>query len=572
MTADFLTIPGIIVIIGGLVLAVVPEKLRPWLFLVFPAAALAVVFTVPEGRVVTASVAGMDLQPMAVGRLSRLFGIIFAATAFIGGVYAWHVKDTTQQVAALVYAGGALGVSFAGDFFSLLVFWELMAVSSVWLVWANRTPQSDKAGMRYLIYHVVGGGILFSGILMHYSATGSLQVVSFEPVYSPAAVLILIGVAINAAVVPLHAWLPDAYPKATVTGAVFMSAFTTKSAVYVLLRVFPGWEVLTWFGCAMALYGVFYAVVCKDIREILAYHIISQVGFMVAGAGIGTEMAVNGAAAHAYSHILYKALLFMGTGAVLYKTGTTKTAYLGGLAYRMRWVMILYMIGAFSISGIPFFNGFISKSMTISAAGEAHNEAAMIMLMLASVGTFLSVGLKLPYMTWFDKEHNLMVLNRLPRNMYLGMAMAAFLCIFYGLVPGALYRYLPYPVEYNPFNVYHFVEVTQVSLMTFLGFWIFCHKFHGELIQALDVDWFYRRPAPFFRKVCVTYVSIVFDRVEALAFGVVGRLRAAFRNPMKWLNPVTGDRHEAYKYSPMVEVVVGLVLFVFVLIEFILMI
>jgi multicomponent Na+:H+ antiporter subunit D len=572
MTADFLTIPGLILIVGGLLLAAVPERVRPWLFLLFPAAALVVVFTAPEGRVVTAAVGAMDLQPMAVDRLSRLFGIIFALTAFIGGVYAWHVKDLTQQIAALVYAGGALGVSFAGDFFSLLVFWELMAVSSVWLVWANRTPQSDKAGMRYLIYHVVGGGILFTGILMHYAATGSLHVVSFEPAYTPATVLILIGVGINAAVIPLHAWLPDAYPKATVTGAVFMSAFTTKSAVYVLLRVFPGWEVLTWFGCAMALYGVFYAVVCKDIREILAYHIISQVGFMVAGAGIGTEMALNGAAAHAYSHILYKALLFMGTGAVLYKTGTTKTAYLGGLVSRMRWVMILYMIGAFSISGIPFFNGFISKSMTVSAAGEAHNEAAMIMLMLASVGTFLSVGLKLPYMTWFNKEHNLMMLKRLPRNMYLGMGMAAFLCIFYGLVPQALYRYLPYPVAYNPFNVYHFVEVIQVSLMTFLGFWIFCHKFHGELIQALDVDWFYRRPAPFFRKVFVVYVSMVFDRVEALAFGVVGRLRLAFRNPMKWLNPITGYRHEAYKYSPMVEVVVGLIVFVFVLIEFIVMI
>jgi multicomponent Na+:H+ antiporter subunit D len=572
MTADFFIIPGIIVIAGGLIMPAVPERLRPWLFLVFPAAALAVVFAVPEGRLVTASIAGMDLQPLAVDRLSRLFGIIFAATAFICGVYAWHVRDITQQVAALVYAGSALGVSFAGDFFSLFVFWELMAVSSTWLVWANRSPQSDKAGMRYLIYHIVGGGVLFSGILMHYSATGSLQVVSFEPVYSPAAVLMLIGVAVNAAVVPLHAWLPDAYPKATVTGAVFMSAFTTKSAVYVLLRVFPGWEVLTWFGCAMALYGVLYAVVCKDIREILAYHIISQVGFMVAGAGIGTEMAVNGAAAHAYSHILYKALLFMGTGAVLYKTGTTKVAYLGGLASRMRWVLILYMIGAFSISGLPLFNGFISKSITIAAAGEAHNEAAMIMLMLASVGTFLSVGLKLPYMTWFDREHNLMGLKRLPRNMYAGMGMAAFLCIFYGLVPGALYRYLPYPVEYNPFTVYHLVEVTQVSLMTFLGFWVFCHKFHSELILALDVDWFYRRPAPFFTKIFVTYVSAVFDRTEELAFGVVGRLRLAFRNPMTWLNPFTGHRHEAYKYSPTVEVVVGLVLFVFVLIEIILMV
>lgn len=567
MIIDFLAIPGLILIAGGLILPALPERLRGWLSLIFPAGALAVIFALPEGYTVHAVLAGMDLQPMAMNKLSRFFGISFAIAAVIGLVYAIHVRDLIKQSATLVYAGSTIGVTFAGDFFSLFAFWEIMAVSSTVLVWTNRTSQADKAGMRYLIYHIFGGGLLFAGILLHYAETGSLLVVSFSQVYTPASVLILLGVAVNAAVVPLHAWLPDAYPNATVTGAVFMSAFTTKAAVYLLLRVFPGWEILVWFGCAMAVYGVLYAIICKDIREILSYHIISQVGFMVVGAGIGTELAINGAAAHAFNNILYKGLMFMATGAVLYKTGTTKVAYLGGLAARMPLVMVLYMVGGLSISGFPLFNGFISKSILVGATGYAHYHVAAYILLLASVGTFLSVGLKLPFMTWFDKEHSLMVLKKLPVNMYAGMALAAFLCVFYGVVPPALYAYLPYPVDYNPFTVYDITKTMQINLMTFAAFWVFCHKFHGELIIALDLDWFYRKPSWFFRKVFVTYVSLAFGMVEKLAYSAVGGLRRASRNPMKWLNPITGYRHKAWSYSPSYGVVLGLILVLYVIME-----
>jgi len=375
----------------------------------------------------------------------------------------------------------------------------------------------------------------------------------------------LVGVCINAAVIPLHTWLADAYPKATVTGAVFMSAFTTKSAVYVLIRVFPGWDLLTWFGAAMAIYGVIYAVICKDIREILAYHIISQVGFMVCGIGIGTEMALNGATAHAYSHILYKSLLFMSTGAVLYATGTSKLVNLGGLAKKMPWVLGLYLVGGFSISGLPLFNGFISKSMTISAAGYAHNEAAMLMLLFASVGTFLSVGLKLPYYTWFGgKTDNEIEVKPLPKNMYIGMGIAAFSCIFYGLYPQALYMYLPFEVDYTPFTVYHFVEITQISLMTFAGFWMLRKKMAGELIIALDVDWFYRKAAPATRKIFVQGVDQFYDRVEDKIWDIARFLTRKFKNPMPWLNPFTDKKNEASTYSPGMGVVMSFILFSFI--------
>ncbi len=560
---EFLTIPGVILITGALLLPFLPEKIRSSVFLLFPIAALAVVISRPDGYSVAGQFLHYDLVMMQVDSLSRVFGIIFAITAFVAGVYAWHIKDLGQQVNALVYAGSALGVTYAGDLLTLVIFWELMAVSSTWLIWARRTKESDGAGMRYLIYHILGGGLLFAGILWHLSQTGSLAVETLSPEYTVANILMLVGVSINAAVIPLHTWLADAYPKATITGAVFMSAFTTKSAVYVLIRMFPGWEVLAWFGAAMAIYGVIYAVICKDIREILAYHIISQVGFMVCGIGIGTEMALNGATAHAYSHILYKSLLFMGTGAVLYATGTSKMVYLGGLFKKMPYTFSLYMIGALSISGIPLFNGFISKGMTIDAAGYAGNETAMLMLLLASVGTWLSVGLKLPYFTWFGKEDNDIEVKKLPFNMYIAMGIAAFACIFYGLFPGALYAYLPFPVDYQPYTIYHLVEVIQISLLTFLGFWLLKKKMAPELITALDVDWFYRKAAPATRLVFVQKVDAFFDRVEEAILAIAGFLTKQFQNPMIWLNPFTDKENKASSYSPAMEVVMSFILLSF---------
>src|SRR6056297_3229312 len=559
---EFLAIPGVILIVGALILPFIPEKLRSSVFLLFPLASLYVVFTTATGYSFSMDFLSYRLHVMEVDKLSRVFGIIFSITAFVAGVYAHHIKDLGQQVNALVYAGSALGVTFAGDLLTLIIFWELMAVSSTWLIWARRTKESDGAGMRYLIYHVLGGGLLLGGIIWHYADTGSLAVETIAQNYTFANVLMLVGVCVNAAVIPLHTWLADAYPKATITGAVFMSAFTTKSAVYVLIRVFPGWDILIWFGAAMAIYGVVYAVICKDIREILAYHIISQVGFMVCGIGIGTDLALNGATAHAYSHILYKSLLFMSTGAVLYATGTSKLINLGGLAKKMPYVLGLYLVGGFSISGLPLFNGYISKSMTISAAGYAHNEAAMLMLLFASVGTFLSVGLKLPYYTWFGgKTDNEIEVKPLPKNMYIGMGIAAFSCIFYGLYPQALYMYLPFDADYNPFTVYHFVEITQISLMTFAGFWLLRKKLAGELIIALDVDWFYRKATPAARRVFVQGVDSFYDRVEEKIWDIAGFLTKKFKNPMLWLNPFTDKENKASRYSPSMEVVMSFILF-----------
>ncbi len=451
------------------------------------------------------------LNLLNVDRLSHVFGLIFSLTAGIGSLYAFHVRRGGEYAAALVYAGAALGVVFAGDFITLFVFWELMAVASLFVIWYGGTSRAKAAGQRYLLIHILGGSVLLCGILLLRAEGAEGAELTIRALTdsahdgSAAFWLILIGVAINAAIPPLHAWLTDAYPEASVSGSVFLSAFTTKTAVYVLIRLFPGAPVLLWAGVIMTLYGVIYAVLSDDFRTLLAYHIVSQVGYMVAGVGMGTDLALNGAVAHAFCHILYKALLFMGAGALIYATGKRKLADLGGLAHAMPLVLLLYMIGAVSISGFPLFNGFISKSMIITAAAKGHLPVAELLLILASIGTFLSVGLKLPYFAFFGPNRGLTP-KPVPINMKLAMAAGAICCTALGLYPEWLYERLPYDATYHPYTVDHVVDALQLLLGTTVAFGWLLPKLHGDPAVNLDTDWLYRKPLP-----------LIFNRIIASA-------------------------------------------------------
>ena len=485
--------PGLLLILGAWVLPFLRGRVRHAAMLVLPAAALVDCMLMTPGTYGVASFLGQDLVFGRVDGLSLVFSYVFSIMAFVGMVYALHVKDVFQHVSALTYVGGALGVTFAGDFLSLYVFWELMAISSALLVWLRREPSAVAAGFRYLLVHVLGGLVLLAGIVIHWSETGSL---AFEDMGAFAGgmawVLILVAFLLNAAVPPLGAWLPDAYPEATVTGAVFMTAFTTKSAVYVLIRGFAGTDLLVWVGAAMAVYGVVYAVLENDARRLLAYHIISQVGYMVCGVGIGTALAINGATAHAFAHILYKALLFMGAGAVMQMTGLRKLNEMGGLYRTMPVTLSLYMIGAFAISAVPLFSGFVSKSMVVSAAGEEHLTTIFLMLTLASAGTFLHTGLKLPYYMFFGRDSGLRA-EEPPRNMLVAMGLAAVACVLIGVFPGLLYEHLPHPTEYVPYTLVHVTNALGMLAFTALGFFLLLKHLDPEPKISLDTDWFYRR-------------------------------------------------------------------------------
>ncbi len=453
-----------------------------------------------------ARIFGLELSFGQVDKLSLVFGYVFVIIALGGFLYSLHVKEKGEHFWAMFYAGSALGAVFSGDLISLYLFWELMAISAVFIIWSNKTPEALKAGYRYLLVHLFGGALLLSGILLHFHETGNLAFSGAFEETSLGRNLILMSFMLNAAVPPLHAWLPDAYPEASPTGAIYLTAYTTKSAVYVLLRAFPGEAILTWFGAIMALYGVVWAIIQNDIRRLLSYHIVSQVGYMVAGVGIGTSLSMSGSAAHAFTHILYKALLFMGTGSVIYATGRRLMTELEGrgLFKLLPWAFFPYMVGAFSISSVPLFSGFISKPMIVEACKEEGHLIPYLLLHLASIGTWLCTAFKLPYYTWFGnkKEEVSISVSPLPLSMKAGMAFLSFLCVLFGLWPSLLYRLLPYPFEFSPYEKKHLIESLQLLSSSALSVWLLIRYLAPSDKITLDTDWLYRKGALVFFTFC----------------------------------------------------------------------
>jgi len=486
--------PSAILIIGALFVPFIRGRLKSAYMLLLPSFVFMTLLNMPEGKYWLVKVLDYSLVFGRVDRLSMVFGYIFTIITFIGVLFALKVKDDLQHVAALLYAGGALGVTFAGDFLTLYLFWELLAIASTFLILARRTKASQAAAIRYILVHIFGGLCLLAGIVFYIQQTGTAEF-EYIGLSGTASYLIFIGIALNAAIPPLHPWLQDAYPEATVTGAVFMSALTTKSAVYVMARTFPGTELLIWMGALMTAFPIFYAVLENDIRRVLSYSLINQVGFMMCGIGIGTHLAINGAVSHAFCHILYKALLFMAAGSVLHMTGKIRCTDLGGLYKTMPLTCLFCMIGAASISAFPLFSGFVSKSMIVSAS--AHEKLTIIWLILqfASAGVFHHAGIKVPFFTFFAEDSGIRT-KEPPLNMLLAMGIAAFLCVAIAIFPRPLYDILPYPVDYVPYTAAHVVGQLQLLMFGALAFCLLILSgYYPAEMRAinLDTDWFYRK-------------------------------------------------------------------------------
>lgn len=504
--------PGLLLVAAGLVLALVRGWVRSAIVLGAPLLVLAWIWVLPETSGLSVSWLGMELTPVRVDALSRMFGTVFAIMGFGAGLFALRQERTGELAAALIYAGSSIGVIFAGDLATLFVFWETMAVAST-LVILNGGEGARKAAQRYIVIHLVGGVILMAGIAGHFFGTGSLAFDLFTE-DSVAKWLILAGFAINAGAWPISAWLPDAYPRASWSGTVFLSAFTTKTAVYVLIRGFAGEDILIWFGLAMVFYGIIYAILENDMRRILAYSIVNQVGFMVVGIGIGTELALNGAAAHAFAHIIYKALLLMAAGSVLYQTGSSKCTDLGGLFRTMPLTTICGIIGALSISAFPLTSGFVAKSLITDSAAEAHLPVVWYLLAAASAGVFLHAGIKFPWFVFFQKDSGLRPPDP-PFSMRAAMVLMSGLCIFIGVFPGLFYQLLPFPNHFVPYTVPHVVYQLQLLLFSGLAFFLLLGLLKRTLTITLDVDWFWRRLGPL---------------VMTAIFGALARAAVPFRS------------------------------------------
>ena len=487
--------PGIWLIVGALIAVLLPQTLSRWFAVILPVFLIAFLFSLDLDNYGTISFFDYRLETFRLDELSRVFGLIFLIASALGNLYALGDDvDKLQRSAALAYAGGAIAAVFAGDLITLFIFFEVAAVASVFLIWARRTERAFAAGMRYLIFQIGAGVILLAGLLIHFSVTGSID---FDKLglEAPGGILILIAFGIKSAFPLVHNWLQDAYPEATISGTVILSGFTTKLAIYALARSYAGTEILIWIGAVMAIFPIFYAIIENDLRRVLTYSLNNQLGFMVVGIGIGTEMALNGTVSHAFVHILYKALLLMSMGAVLLRTGTCNGTELGGLVKTMPWTAAFCIVGAASASAFPLFSGFISKSMIITAAGEQGYWIIWLILLFASAGVLYHSGIRIPYFAFFseDKSHRV---KEAPWPMLVAMGAAAFLCIIIGVFPAPLYAMLPFSVDYVPYTAYHVINQLQLLMFAALAFTVLkLIKIYPSDTRGinLDTDWVYRK-------------------------------------------------------------------------------
>ena len=496
--------PAVLLTLGAIVAAAIPNAqaaLRRPVMLVAIAISFVQVVRLGLGEWGALELFGEPITMLRIDPLARMFALVFHPAAALNVIYAWHERDRSQDFATLAYPAAALGGVTAGDLVTLFVWWEMAAITSVFLIWAPGTRATFLAGMRYLVIQVLSGTLLLAGVVLVFRESGSLAFGEIglrddAGLIKASGLVIFLAFGIKSAFPLFHNWVQDSYPKASFTGTIVLSIFTTKLAVASIARAFPGEPMLIYIGAVMTIFPIFFALIENDLRKVLCYSINNQVGFMICAIGLGS---INGAAGYAFTNIIFESLLFMAIGAAVYRTGTSKATELGGLYRTMPITMAFCLIGAFSISAFPGFAGFVTKGLIIDAAGEAHMLWIWLILLFASAGVLEHAGIKIPFFTFFAHDSGKRP-EEAPPHMLIAMGVSAFLCIAIGLFPGPLYAIMPDPEalkDYHPYSAYHIVEQLQLLVWAVIAFGVLLIlKWYPAEVPSdnLDSDWLYRIP------------------------------------------------------------------------------
>ena len=554
--------PGLIMMIGALLIPFLPHIIRQIYMMVL---ILVSAYALTLGFGIHSKIDVMDIEFIIFqsDSLTLPFAIIFHIAAILNVIYGAHEKHWNQHVAIMSYSGAAIAAVHAGDLFTLFIWWEATAFTSVFLILASKTERSYKSAFRYILIQVGSGMFLLAGAILLMSETGSAEFRNFD-VNSLYGQLIFIAFGIKAAFPLLNGWLQDSYPEASEIGTVALSTFTTKLAIFCFAKSFAGTEILIIIGAIMTFYPIFFAVIENDLRRVLTYSLNNQLGFMIVAIGIGTELAINGAVAHAFAHILYKGLLFMGMGAVLYRVGTCKASELGGLFKFMPITAICTIIGAISISAFPLFSGFVAKSLIMSALGKEGLVFVYFMLLFASAGVLHHSGIKIPFFAFFAHESGIKT-KEAPLNMIIAMIMASTLCIFIGVFPSYFYQILPYQIQYQPYDFSHVVG--QLQLLTFAAFAFIClwhFKIYPPELNStvLNSDWIYRKMIPGVLLPLLNLINNINKKIEQLIGFMFMYIREFFANTM--IKNKVFDREVGQDTLIVVQLFIILLIFIFV--------
>ena len=554
--------PGLIMIIGALLIPFLPHIIRQIYMMVL---ILVSAYALTLGFGIHSKIEIMDIQFIIFqsDALTLPFAIIFHIAAILNVIYGAHEKHWNQHVAIMSYSGAAIAAVHAGDLLTLFVWWEATAFTSVFLILASKTQRSYKSAFRYILIQVGSGMFLLAGAILLMSETGNAEFKNFD-INSLYGQLIFIAFGIKAAFPLLNGWLQDSYPEASEIGTVALSTFTTKLAIFCFAKSFAGTEILIIIGAIMTFYPIFFAVIENDLRRVLTYSLNNQLGFMIVAIGIGTELAINGAVAHAFAHILYKGLLFMGMGAVLYRVGTCKASELGGLFKFMPITAICTIIGAISISAFPLFSGFVAKSLIMSALGKEGLIFIYFMLLFASAGVLHHSGIKIPFFAFFAHESGIKT-KEAPLNMIIAMIIASALCILIGVFPSYFYEILPHQIQYQPYDFSHVVG--QLQLLTFAAFAFIClwhFKIYPPELNStvLNSDWIYRKMIPGILLPLLGLISDINKKIEQFIVFAFISIKRFFSDTM--IKNKVFDREVGQDTLIVVQLFIILLIFTFV--------
>lgn len=535
---------GLILIVAGLLLLVLPKKTWKWAAALGPVLSLVAAMGLNESSHLEYQfTAKISLALLHVDNLSWIFVVVLCIITVIAGVYSFDTKTKLEKAASLIYAGGSIAVVLAGDWITLIAFWELTAVVSTYLVWAGRTNTATRASYRYLAIHFFGGNLLLAGALC-LCLDGNFDVGLLTDASGYGYWFMLIGIGVNAALPPLHTWVADAYPESTNEGIIYLGSYTTKVAIYALIRVFAGTEILIYLGAFLAVYAVCMALLENDLKRLLSYHIVSQLGMMVAALGTGTDVGIDGATMHALFNILYKGVLLMVAGAVVHATGMRKISELGGLWKKMPLVSLCFLIASLAIAGMPGLNGFVSKGLIMQSLVGEEFIIAYWMVLLAGIGTWLSITMKINYYVFFGKTTEHVSCSPVPIQMKIALISGTVLCIITGIFPQLSYQFMPNQTIGHPFTIEHVMEYLGLFVGATIAFGIFIKKMEPHNGLSIDFDWFYRKPMVIILMWLSSIVFRFFNRFDRTYKTFYDRIRLMLNNPGKVFSRIAVIKEE----------------------------
>ena len=547
--------PALPILLAAVLVALVPRNAGYTIGTLATIYLFLVSWLVPPGEYLSVLFLGFDAQLFVVDDFARLLGLGFGFLGTAAMLYAASSElPKTTMAFVLAYIASVVGVIFAGDWLTLLFFWELMAVTSTLVVW-NYGGDAVRAGYRYAIAHGIGGVLVLWAVTWHFVEVGTFFIGVEAAGITPGAPALLaaLGIGVNCAFIGLHTWLPDTYPRPHIAASVFLSVFTTKTSAYVLYQAFPeGHLYLAYMGGLMAVYGVCFALLQHDMRALLSYHIQAQLGYMVAGIGIGTAIGVAGAMAHLFNNILYKALLFMAVGVIIYRTGEEDLYELGGLWREMPITTVAYALGALSITAVPGFSGFVSKGMILDAADPAYYgapeyQALYWLLMIGAVGTFLSF-IKLGYYAFLHGPATTTVRDAKPGHT-VGMLSVGGVCLALGVAWPTFVDLLPFSagLDLDPYSVGHLTDTALLLTVSVIGFAII-RKPLSKIGHVHDMDRLLNPLTFYTGRLSMLAVTETFAAVDRVGVSFVRKCYWIGNNPVlavgrvaRWL-PVDGDR------------------------------